>query len=76
MGTRGSFWAAASAGLRGWAYTNAAQESNDLGFRVASPQGVGDATVGMPQPQSIAAPQAGLKFQAAFVTVLAIVTMF
>jgi sulfatase modifying factor 1 len=76
MGTRGSFWAAASAGLRGWAYTNAAQESNDLGFRVASPQGVGDATVGSPQPPSIAAPQVGLKFQAAFVTVLFIVTMF
>lgn len=73
MGTRGSFWAAASAGLRGWAYTDAAQESNDLGFRVASPYGAGDVTEPTTPPtQSIAAPhtKGGLAFLMAVMAVL------
>lgn len=38
MGTRGNFWASGLAGLRAFAYVSASQESNDLGFRIASPK--------------------------------------
>lgn len=39
QGTRGNFWASALNGLRSFAYVSASQESNDLGFRIARPQG-------------------------------------
>jgi hypothetical protein len=38
MGSRGNFWASGLNGLRSFAYLSAAQESNDLGFRIARPK--------------------------------------